>query len=406
MTQHVFIYVNEHLLLFGPNSYHQLGNIKLEQKITNIQKIFSGSFNTFILKDDGQVFCSGDNREMQIGLPSKIIYKDFRFLMNDVKFIAISFSNSYIYDNSHCLYEFGNNTRHISLQLININKIVCGDDHVLMFNDSHQLYGKGSNLHGQLGLGKNVKSRKKFTLLLKNSKIKNIYAKSFYSLIEKFQAFSIQICLTGTLIYTQYTLKNIPVPEENTSYIFKNLDTFNFLKYDDIKFISCGSNHIFFFLKNFDLYCMGENYHNQLGIRNISFCPSPFFIRNDPNISTIFSGYDFTLIYHIDGTLLIFGRLNQIKSKQIKLHIPNIKLINDQHIFHHWSFQTHQYFDKHIRNIIFISLYFFKKIKLPQFVIQIIFNYFVNSHHTSSYNQQNILHHLKSINNKFNHCFK
>ena len=205
---HVLILdLNKNVYSFGMNETMQLGlgdheyrdNPTLIDTVKNIKfKIISAGRNhSMIVSEKNQLFSFGwgrwgflgrDFTNNDEGIPKKVN-------IDDVVNVVAGDNFSVIVDNNGIAYGCGlNNYNELTsyMKVINIPIIIylpfkvknvsLGIDHVLFISEENEIYSKGNNWDGRLGLGDN-NNREIATKLNFNKNIKNIKSKYFHSII-------------------------------------------------------------------------------------------------------------------------------------------------------------------------------------------------------------------------------
>jgi alpha-tubulin suppressor-like RCC1 family protein len=75
----------------------------------------------------------------------------------------------------------------------------------------------------------------------------------------------------------------------------------------DIKNVSCGKYHSFFYTFDNELFCLGANMHGQLGLGTITYHSIPSLSMMDRDVKMIACGDFHTMMYLTDGSLLTSG---------------------------------------------------------------------------------------------------
>ena len=145
----------------GYNGDNRLGLENTSDKTTftqittntdNIESVYCGRGNTFILKNNGTLWGCGRNDYGQLGLEDTNNRKTFTI---------------------------------ISANTNNIKSVYCGCDHTIILKNDGTLWGCGDNQYGQLGL-RNIPNRTTFTIIgINTNDIKSVYCGYFYTLILK-----------------------------------------------------------------------------------------------------------------------------------------------------------------------------------------------------------------------------
>ena len=275
-SEHSLILKNDNTLWgCGYNYYGNLGlgdiaDRKIFTKVTtnadNIKQVYCGYSHTFILKNDGTLWGTGNNYSGQLGL-----------------------------GDGHDRYAFTQITTNID----NIKKVYCGGSYTIILKNDGTLWGCGANGSGQLGLG-DTTNRTTFTQVTTNAdNIKSVCCGSSHTLILKNDG-TVWGC--GHNGYGELGLGN------NTN---KNTFTQITTNINDIKEIYCGGSHTFMLKNDSTLWGCGYNYNGQLGLGDsddrYTFTE---IATNANNIKSICCGSHHTLILKNDGSLWGTGRNN------------------------------------------------------------------------------------------------
>ena len=275
-SEHSLILKNDNTLWgCGYNYYGNLGlgdiaDRKIFTKVTtnadNIKQVYCGYSHTFILKNDGTLWGTGNNYSGQLGL-----------------------------GDGHDRYAF----TQITTNTDNIKDVYCGGSYTIILKNDGTLWGCGANGSGQLGLG-DTTNRTTFTQVTTNAdNIKSVCCGSSHTLILKNDG-TVWGC--GHNGYGELGLGN------NTN---KNTFTQITTNINDIKEIYCGGSHTFMLKNDSTLWGCGYNYNGQLGLGDsddrYTFTE---IATNANNIKSICCGSHHTLILKNDGSLWGTGRNN------------------------------------------------------------------------------------------------
>ena len=164
----------------GHNEFGQLGlgntnNRNTFTQITtnanDIKEIYCGGYHTFILKNDGTLWSCGRNEDGQLGLRDNGHRNTFTQVTtnaNDIKEIYCGWGHTFILKNDGTLWSTGNNYygqlclgdvnyrntfTQITTNVDDIKEIYCGRCHTLILKNDGTLWGCSYNGEGQLGLG-------------------------------------------------------------------------------------------------------------------------------------------------------------------------------------------------------------------------------------------------------------
>ena len=169
----------------------------------DIKQVYCGMGNTFILKNDGTLWGCGGNDYGQLGLGDtnpRYTFTQITTNASDIKSVYGGRGHTFILKNDGTLWSagyneqgqlgLGNNTNRtvftqVTTNANNIKQVYCGYQHTLILKNDGTLWGTGSNIGGQLGLGDKT-DRKTFTQITANTdNIKEIYCGVNHNLILK-----------------------------------------------------------------------------------------------------------------------------------------------------------------------------------------------------------------------------
>jgi len=162
---------NGELLVFGFNSKGRLGfgdcineHVRIPtllMKDSKIKSICCGAGHSMILKNNGEVFVFGLNRNGQLGLGNYNSIKSNktspRVLMKDPTITLISCGSTFlmILKNNGELLIYGNNSKEprVLMNDSKIRSIFSGAEHAMILKNNDELFVFGENSYCQLGLG-------------------------------------------------------------------------------------------------------------------------------------------------------------------------------------------------------------------------------------------------------------
>ena len=196
---HTFILKNDgSVWSCGWNYYGQLGASNtttntFTQVTTNInydvKQIVCGAYHNFILKNDGSVWACGYNEYGQLGLNDtknrKIFTQVTTNINNDVKQIACGYNHTFILKNDGsvwcCGYNFsgelglGDNTKITTFTQVtnDVKQVACGDYHTFILKNDGSVWSCGKNDYGQLGLNDSGTGNKRTTFTQVTTNINN-----------------------------------------------------------------------------------------------------------------------------------------------------------------------------------------------------------------------------------------
>ena len=295
--------------------------------ISGIKQIACGENYTVILKNDGSVWSCGANNYGQLGLntTSKTTFTQVTTnINNDVKQIACSGGHTFILKNDGSVWGCGSNlsgqlglgdndtnTHKTFTQVTtNINndvkQIACGGANTAGFtfiikNDG-SVWVCGSNSYGQLGLG-DTTERHSFTQVTINiSDVKQIACGQYHTFILKNDG-SVWSCgrnNDGKLGLGDTT--------DRTTFTQVTTNINN-----DVKQVACGGSHTIILKNDGTVWSCGNNGSGQLGLNNTtnktSFTQVTTNINND--VKEVACGGNHTFILKNDGTVWSCGSNGQ-----------------------------------------------------------------------------------------------
>ena len=191
---HCFTFIiknDDSLWACGYNNAGQLGlgdksdRTTFTQVTTNVKQVACGFEHTFIVKNDGTVWATGDNTVGGLGLnntTNKTTFTQVTTNISDIKHIACGYYHTFIVKNDGSLWATGNNSEgqlglgtsgsstykttftHVTT---NVNYVDCGFCYSMIIKNNGTLWACGCNNYGELGLGDNSK-RTSFTQVTLN----------------------------------------------------------------------------------------------------------------------------------------------------------------------------------------------------------------------------------------------
>jgi len=204
---------------------------------------------------------------------------------------------------------------------ISIMKVACGSFHTAILSNQGQIYTVGSNLCGQLGLGKTVE---KSNIPMLVDAVKDI----IFTDISCGNQYSMAITKISTnfntnIVYSWGDNSNGALGTGKTENEFlPQKATFNSGYQLAIQKIVCGSRHSAAIDNQGNLYTFGCNEFGQLGIEKTGIYPFPKILKIaelKSKISDIACNDCQTIILLENGSLYTIGSLNPIKNYEPKL---------------------------------------------------------------------------------------
>ena len=281
----------------------------------DVEKIACGKNHAFILKNDGSIWACGYNSNGQLGLGDTNYRTTFTQVTtninNDVKEVCCGGYHSFILKKDGSLWSCGyNDSGQLGLNdygnrsvftkvTTNINndveKIACGQEHVLILKKDGSLWGCGYNYYGSLGI--NESSEKlvfiKITTNINND-VKEIYCGGYHSVILK-KNNSIWSCgynYYGQLGHNDYQHR----------YTFTQVTTnIN----NDVEQIYCGLTYTVILKSDGSLWACGNNDIGQLG--NGDYANKTVFTQVMSDVNMASCGDAHTFILKNDGSVYACG---------------------------------------------------------------------------------------------------
>ena len=163
---------------FGTGGQHGSYNtFQKNTKVSNVEKVFCGGYNTIILKSDGSIMGCGNNVDYQLGLSGQQILNFTTIDTGVIDVIVNCNTNNTMYiktdntlwgmgQNNNGILGLGNTTtQQTKVKLAdNVRLAALGANHSIIVKYDGTVWVSGSNTYGQLGLGDNTQ-RTKFTQL-------------------------------------------------------------------------------------------------------------------------------------------------------------------------------------------------------------------------------------------------
>ncbi|KAJ8686528.1 hypothetical protein QAD02_022322 [Eretmocerus hayati] len=268
----------------GANSHGQLGQgldspeeVPLPQEIENpiaydidlsqLTKIVGGAGHTLILDSSGHLFECGRHQQLNSpNLPASSRFRRFRSGLEGVRLVDIA----------------------------------CGWDSSILLSETGQVFGLGSNTHGQLGSLRSVTKESaalieglppicKLAMGLRHSAVITRDSKLFVSGDGTKGQLGVKI-EAGVRSLHDFVL----VPD-----------------LDDVSEVSCGQHHTVAITKNNRVFAWGDNKHGQLGIdpKLHPRVSTPVEVRiNADALDSVHCGWTHTTILTSGGKLLTWGR--------------------------------------------------------------------------------------------------
>ena len=325
----VILKTNGSLYSCGYNTYGQLGlgdtsERTLFTRVTtnvnnDVKQIACGANHTFILKNDGSVWCCGGNTHGQLGLGDDTKRTTFTQVTinvnNDIKQIACGQNYTVIIKNDGSVWSCGYNnfgqlglgstaTKNTFTQVTtnvtnDVEQIACGYSHTFILKNNGSVWACGYNGSGQLGLG-NTTNKTTFAQVTTNvSDVKEIVCGQNYTFILKNDG-SIWSC--GYNNYGQLGLGTTEIDYNTFTKVTTNIN-------NDVKQIACGEHHTVILKNDGSIWSCGRNDTGQLGISGATdkntFTQVITNINND--VKQVACGGYHTFILKADGSVWACG---------------------------------------------------------------------------------------------------
>ena len=279
----------------------------------NVIQISTGSYNSWALTENGQVYSWGNNNYGELGLGDMIkryIPTLVLKMPNDIIQISAGHSHSLALNIHNKVYSWGDNLngqlglghninelipRLVSKMPKNIVQILAGGFHTLALTNDGYIYSFGSNGEGQLGLGDN-----------NNKNVPTLVSKLYNKVIQIAAGFRHSLCLTsdghiysfgynrdGQLGLGDYDNRNVPILIPNINNIIQ---------------ISTGVDSSLALSNDGKIYAFGNNFDGQLGLGRYNNINIPKLVPLAPNnIIQISAGNNHSLVLRANGQIYAFG---------------------------------------------------------------------------------------------------
>ena len=271
----------------------------------------SSSYHSLILKNDGTLWCCGQNAYGQLGLgnsANKTTFTQITTNADDVKEIYCGGGHTFILENDGTLWGCGwnnwgqlglgdttdrNTFTQITTNTDNIKEIYCGYAYTFILKNDGTLWGCGYNSFGNLGLGDST-DRNTFTQITDDDidNIKSVYCGGDHTLILKND---------GTLWGCgRNDFGQLGLGDTTNRYNFTEITA----NANDIKSVYCGGYHTLILKNDGTLWSTGYNSHGQLGLGDgTNRTTFTKITTNTDDIKQVYCGGYHTLILKNNGTL-------------------------------------------------------------------------------------------------------
>ncbi|XP_014770177.1 probable E3 ubiquitin-protein ligase HERC4 [Octopus bimaculoides] len=264
----------------GNNDYSQLGHNKSRTRLVHVaalknlyvKRVAIGVYHSLVLHTGGEVYSWGDNSRGQLGRAA-IADDEWWRIPKLVKELAL----------------------HTVIQ------ITCGAYHCIALTDIGDVWCWGANNHGQLGVGMNSEQcdRPRHLICLRGIPVAQIAAGNYHSFI---------MSKSGAIFgWGRNSFGQLGLNDE----IDRNSPTFcKPLKYQRLKYISCGENHTAALTQEGGVYTFGAGGYGQLGhgTTHSEIMPKMVMELMGTTITQIACGRNHTLAYaSTSSKLYAFG---------------------------------------------------------------------------------------------------
>lgn len=292
----------------GLSSTTSMSNVLVELPIDDAKDIACGSFHTMVVKNNGDLYACGKNGDAQLGLGDKADRAVFTKVdITDVVQVECGIRHTVIIKNNGEAYACGFNSSNNSLgtsdnstyvmkltkmkDIDNIKKVSCGYDSTLILKNDGTVYGCGSNLEGQLGLGSSgvLSSATKVDV----EDVFDIFAGRTSSYLIKSDR---RLYGSGSNIVGE-----LGIPK-----ITNKVTSFTYLGLDDVECVVAGDSHCIALKNNGEAYGTGANAVGQLGIGHLTNVEKFTKVKTS-DIKLIISGCSSNFIFLIKNNGDICG---------------------------------------------------------------------------------------------------
>jgi alpha-tubulin suppressor-like RCC1 family protein len=295
-------------------------------KTNDVKQIACGNDFVFVLKQDGTLWAVGNNSCGQLGLNHKEDQTEFKQIVlnvSDVKQIACGYDFTFILKNNGTVWATGNNQngqlglgdkidRYQFEQVIDenigeISEIICGYDHTFLIKSDRTILGSGCNCCGELATG-SVSSSTTFNPISVNNSskiqtpLKNVICGNCCTYILDNAG---KIWAAGN-----HTFEDGASKGSSTLFIEKDIDcSGNVIK------IAGGYNFLYALCDDGTLWSIGDNSVGQLGLGNTTYGTVNFTqVKNTTDtvdlkdVKDLFCAGNSAYIIRSDGSLWSVGK--------------------------------------------------------------------------------------------------
>lgn len=261
----------------------------------NIVQVACGKEYSMLLTNSGEVLCSGENSDGQLGIGSTdsknsfvYVQKDETNLKNVIQIACGNAHTMFLLNSGNVLAcgnglegELGQNNnsdiylpvdvkKETNTNLTNVVQIACGAYHSIFLLDDNTLMGCGDNNYKQL-IDNNdnaIKIAKPISISFDNSlsnKVLQISCGEYHTAI---LLNSGKVIVCGLNNKGQLGIYNISLPNVKTTHIYVKGDSLGTTDLTNVKKVMCGAYHTLFLMNTGDVLVCGDNAFGQLGSTN------------------------------------------------------------------------------------------------------------------------------------------
>ena len=306
--------------------------LKLFPSLNTIKAIDCGNLHVICLDVDGNVYTFGSNDYGQLGIGPipvkqrrfhfhktvekevlKVAYEPQKVELPPIKNISSSKHSCFCVSEDGELFSFGFNSSgelgHGDCKfynypkkiesLENVDYVECGNGFVICCSLNNEIYGWGSNYHGQLGVQNRTDTREPMKCLNWPKNITDIKCGDYHVLV---LTSNHEVYSCGNNYNGQLGRKS----ERDYDVSFKKIDSLS--EYDIIR-IACGNEYSMCFDDN-NLFVFGDNQYGQLGLGDTTDRKEPTLHPTLSNIIDMSSRGNHTFVKTSNNEIYAFGHNN------------------------------------------------------------------------------------------------